>query len=164
MPDLSPFHREFVFLHILGVFAFLLAHGVSAGVMFRVRAESDPRALRALLTLSERSLNVMFGGALAFFIFGILAGFSGNFWTTPGGLWIWASLILVVAVFLAMTPLARFPLNRVREAVGDGSDESAGTDAAAIEGAQARVQPMIIAVLGLGTVAVLTWLMTYKPF
>jgi hypothetical protein len=164
VPDLAPFHRDFVFLHILGVFVFLLAHGVSAGVMFRVRAESDPRALRALLTLSERSLNVMFGGALAFFIFGILAGFSGNFWTTPGGLWIWASLILVVVVFLLMTPLARFPLNRVREAVGDGAEESPGPDAAAIANAQARVQPMVVASMGVGGVAVLTWLMMYKPF
>jgi len=164
VPDLSPFHREFVFLHILGVFAFLLAHGVSAGVMFRIRAESDRHALRALLTLSERSLNVMFGGALAFFIFGILAGFSGNFWTNPGGLWIWASLIIVVAVFLLMTPFARFPLNRVREAVGDGGDESAGGDSAAIERAQAGVQPMLIALLGVGAVAVLAWLMMYKPF
>lgn len=174
MPDLGQFHREIVFIHLLGVFLFLLAHGVSAGVLFRVRSERDPVALRALLALSESSLMAMGVGALIFFVSGVLAGFSGNYWTS-GPLWIWVSLALVIVAFLAMTPMARVPLNRVREAVGDpaaSGDTAAGAEAgsaappdpAALEAAVNSVRPMLVAALGLGTVGVLAWLMMFKPF
>lgn len=160
MPDLGQVHRELVFVHLLGVFAFLLAHGISAGVMFMIRRERDPAALRALLTLSRQALNVMFIGALVLFVTGILAGFSGNYWAT-GRLWPWVSLAVFVGVFLLMTPLARTPLDRLREAIGDGT---AAVEAAGIDAAAASARPMLVAGLGLGAVIVLTWLMMYKPF
>jgi hypothetical protein len=160
VPDLAPFHREIVFVHLLGIFAFLLAHGISAGVIFMVRRERDPAALRALLSLSRQALNVMFAGALVLLVTGILAGFSGNYWAT-GRLWLWASLAVFVGVFLLMTPLARSPLDKVREALGDGE---AAIDAAGLEGAAASARPMAVAGLGLAAVVVLTWLMMYKPF
>ncbi|CAN5862810.1 hypothetical protein BH24CHL6_BH24CHL6_09250 [soil metagenome] len=169
MPDLGPFHREFVFIHILGVFAFLLAHGVSAGAMFRLRSEREPAALRALLGLSQASLMVMFVGAVLLFVSGIVAGFSGNYWTA-GGLWLWASLIVFIAVFLLMTPLARMPLDRVRKAL-DELTSGPPTPGSAVEPAPASLEvavgalrPMLVASLGVGAVVVLTWLMMYKPF
>jgi hypothetical protein len=156
VPDLSVFHREFVFIHVVSVFAFLLAHGVSAGVMFWARREAEPVALRSLLKLSESSINVMFGAGLLILASGVVAGFSGNHWTA-GGLWVWASLIVFLVVAFAMTPLARGPLNRVRDAVDAG-------DAAAVQSSTAALRPELVAALGLGAVVVLTWLMMYKPF
>src|SRR6266511_2088162 len=44
-----------VFLHIGGAFLFVLAHGVSALVAFRLRAERDPGRMTALLELSSTS-------------------------------------------------------------------------------------------------------------
>ena len=44
-----------VFAHLLGVFGFLMSHGVATFVTFRVRAEKDVTALRALLALSGQS-------------------------------------------------------------------------------------------------------------
>jgi hypothetical protein len=46
-------YQWMVFLHIAGVFAFLVAHGVSVGVAFRVRLERDPKRIMALLDLSS---------------------------------------------------------------------------------------------------------------
>ncbi len=40
------------FLHVLGVFAFLMAHGASASMLFRLRRERDPEKIRTLLDLS----------------------------------------------------------------------------------------------------------------
>jgi hypothetical protein len=169
LPDLGPFHREFVFIHVVGVFAFLLAHGVSAGVMFWLRREREPAAVRALLGLSQSALMVMFVGALLLFVSGIVAGFSGNFWTA-GGLWLWASLILFIVVFLLMTPLARMPLDRVRKAL-DEPTSGPPTLGSAVEPAPADLEvaisalrPMLVASLGVGAVIILTWLMMYKPF
>ena len=156
MPDLAPFHREFVFLHLLGIFAFLLAHGVSAGVLFRLRREPDPHSLRAMLKLSESALLVMTVAGLVILLSGILAGFSGNYWTT-GRYWLWASLVIFVGIGVLMTPFARNPLNRLRDAVDAG-------DAAAIDAARTGTRPMLVAGIGFGGIALLTWLMMYKPF
>jgi hypothetical protein len=42
-----------VFGHIVGGFAFVLAHGASAMCAFRLRSARDPLAVRAMLDLSE---------------------------------------------------------------------------------------------------------------
>ena len=137
--------------------------------MFRVRRERQPEALRALLGLSYSALLAMAVGALLLFVTGLLAGFSGNYWTT-GQLWLWASLAIFVAVFLLMTPLARMPLDRVRKALDEPTTgpPTAGSavDVAptSLDGAIAGTRPMLVATLGVGAVIVLTWLMMYKPF
>ena len=46
---------------------------------------------------------------------GIWLGFLGSYW---GRLWIWVSLILLIGVGIAMTPLAAGPMRRVRKALG----------------------------------------------
>lgn len=168
MPDLAPFHQWIVFAHILGVFGFLVFHGVSVAVLFRIRHERDPHTLRTLLDLSNRSLIGMGIGFLVWFIAGVLAGFSGNFWTT-GRLWLWASLIVAIVVVALMTPLGRFYVDRVRRAVGvdpkSGKVDPAFTpDPAAIDAAARSGRPMLVAAIGFGGVAVLTWLMMFKPF
>ncbi|MEP7158158.1 MAG: hypothetical protein ABI797_01905 [Chloroflexota bacterium] len=166
--DLAPFHGWIVFIHIVGVFAFLLAHGVSAGVLLRLRSERDPAAVRTLLDLSRRSMLVMGIGALVWLVAGILAGFSGNYWTT-GRYWIWASLIIAFVIFGVMTPFGRFYLDRVRAAVGidpktGAIDASKPVDAAALDSAINSGKPMLLATIGFGGLAVLAYLMMFKPF
>jgi hypothetical protein len=168
MPDLAPFHPWIVFVHVLGVFLFLIFHGVSVGVLFRIRAERDPQRLRALLDLSLWSMTGMGIGALVWFFSGILAGFSGNFWAT-GRLWLWVALGVAIVVGGLMTPLARFYVDRVRTAVGIDTktgkvDPSLPVEAAAIEAAASSGRPMLIAAIGFGGVAILAWLMMFKPF
>jgi hypothetical protein len=166
--DLAPFHGWIVFIHIVGVFAFLLAHGVSAGVMLRLRSERDPAAVRTLVDLSRRSMAVMSIGALVWLIAGILAGFSGNYWTT-GRYWIWASLLIAFAIIGIMTPFGRLYLNKVRAAVGidpktGAINTSAPVDAAQLDAAIKSGRPMLVATIGFGGLAVLAYLMMFKPF
>ena len=169
MIDLAPYHQWIVFVHILGVFLFLLAHGASAAVLLRLRGEREPHAVLTLVDLSSRSINVMAVGLLLWFFGGIAAGFSGNFWTS-GRLWIWASLVVAVVVIGLMTPLGRSYLNRVRTALGidpkgkPGQELGAHVDGAALDDAIRSGRPMLLASIGLGAVAVLTWLMMFKPF
>lgn len=168
MPDLAPFHGLIVFAHIIGVFLFLLAHGVSAGVILKIRGERDPATLRTLLGLSRWSINAMSIGFLIWFGFGILAGFSGNYWTS-GRYWIWASLAVAVVVVGLMTPLGAMYLNRIREAVGidpkTGEINPAATvDDAAVAAAIGSGRPILLASIGIVGVVVLTFLMMFKPF
>jgi hypothetical protein len=167
--DLAPFHQWIVFVHIIGVFLFLLAHGTSAAVLLRLRSERDPAAVLTLVDLSARTINVMGVGLAIWFLGGIAAGFSGNYWTS-GRLWIWASLLIAVAVIALMTPLGRGYVDRVRIALGVDPKAKAGQplrseiDAAALDAAIRSGRPALLASLGLGAVAVLTWLMMFKPF
>jgi hypothetical protein len=177
MPDLAPFHAWIVFVHVLGVFLFLLAHGVSAAVLLRLRAERDPAAVRTLVDLSSRTFLVMGIGAAIWFIAGILAGFSGNYWTS-GTLWIWASLLVVVIVGGVMTPLGRSYLDRVRSVLGieprgradqptagrAGPPTAGEVDPQALEAAIMSGRPLLLAAIGLGGLVILTWLMMFKPF
>ena len=168
MPDISQFHSVIVLIHVVGVLIFVLAHGVSAGVLLRMRSERDPAALRTLLDFSRRSLNVAGVGFVIWFLGGILAGFSGNWWTT-GRLWIWASLIIAILITGLMTPMGRFYLNRVRTALGVDPksgvyDPAVQVDGAAVQAAIASGQPGLVACIGIVGLFVLLWLMMAKPF
>jgi hypothetical protein len=168
MPDISQFHGLIVVIHVLGVFLFLGAHGVSAAVLLRVRNERDPVALRTLLELSRRSVNAMSAGFLIWFLSGIVAGFSGNWWTSNRW-WIWVSLVLAIVITGLMTPMGRFYLDRVRTALGidpKTGAQIAGVepDPAAVEAAIKSGMPILVAAIGIGGLAVLGWLMVAKPF
>jgi hypothetical protein len=168
VPDLSSFHLWFVFVHVVGVLLFMLAHGVSAAVMLRLRRERDPGAVRTLLGLSRWTLGLALIGLLIWLITGVLAGFSGNYWTT-GTYWIWASLVLAIVVSVVMSPMGRVYVNRVQEAVGVNEktgavDPAFVVDPARLESAIASGRPELLAAIGLGSVVVLTWLMMFKPF
>src|SRR4051794_33124597 len=80
--NLAPYHLWIVWIHVVGVILFLIGHGVSAAVAWRLRTERDPVAIRTLLDFSRRSLSLTLIGALTWLIGGILAGFSGNWWTS----------------------------------------------------------------------------------
>lgn len=168
MPDISGYHGLFVQAHVVGVLLFVVAHAVSAYVLISLMRERDPSKLRRLLTLSSKSLLVAGIGFLIWFIAGVLAGFSGNWWTS-GRLWIWAALGVAIAITAVMTPLGRMYLNRVREAVGidpktGAVNASAQQDPAAVEAAIASGQPAILAVIGIGGLLTLFYLMLAKPF
>ena len=113
-------------------------------------------------------MNVAGIGFLLWFLGGILAGFSGNWWTT-GTYWIWASLIIAIVLTGLMTPMGRFYLNRVRTALGVDPktglhDTSVHVDGAAVDSAIASGQPALLAGIGVVGLLVLLWLMLAKPF
>ena len=166
--DISRFHGLIVLVHIVGVILFVVAHAVSAVVVFAVQGERNVGTLRRMLNLSRQSMLVALIGLAAWFLGGILAGFSGNWWTS-GRYWIWASLVIAVLLIGVMTPLGRIYLNRVREAVGidpntGAVDSTKQVDPAAVDAAVASGQPVLLAVIGLGGLAIILWLMLAKPF
>lgn len=66
---------EFViFLHVVGVFLFLLAHGASNAVAFALRKERNMERVRALLMLSPSTFGMMYGGLLLILITGLVGG------------------------------------------------------------------------------------------
>ena len=162
------FYPWLVLVHIVSAFVFILAHGVSVFVVFRVRVEKDRARLTALLDLSSSSLNLMFAGLGVSALSGIVAAVVGGHFSQ---LWPWASIGILVVVVLAMTPLAAIPLNAVRRALGqpNSGDRKKGIvpetqSDGEIAVLRARLRPELTAAIGLAGLVVLVWLMQTKPF
>jgi hypothetical protein len=161
--DLYPW---IVFIHAAAVLLFFIAHGTSMAVAFRVKRETDPDRLRALLDLSRASLGPATAVVVTIgLIAGIVAGFMGDHW---GQLWIWISLALFIVVAGAMTPMVAFPLNAIRAAAGQPNPRTPNVVPAENVEELRRLQdawnPAPIAVSGIAAFVVILYLMMLKPF
>lgn len=158
-------YQWMVFLHIAGVFAFLVAHGVSVGVAFRVRVERDPKRIMALLDLSSWSVSLMYLGLLLLLAGGVTAGFSpgipGSWW---GDGWIWVSLGALLLVMIAMYAVATTYYRRLRLIVGAMADGSQAVSEERLTDLLEGPRPWVLAVIGFGGVLFILYLMLFKPF
>lgn len=163
-----------VFAHILGIFGFLIAHGTSAAVSFKLRGERDIERVRALLDLSRGASAMANVSLLVLLAAGIAAGFMGNWW---GQYWIWTALILLVLISIAMLIFGSGPLIRIRQMVqpderfqAKRKPEAQPAPAAGTVTEQqlaamlAAVHPVLLTAIGGGGLAVILWLMLFKPF
>jgi small-conductance mechanosensitive channel len=139
------------FLHLLGLAAFLISHGVTAGAALALRGPASP-ASRGLLRLSLVSGAVAFPALLLLIVSGVWMAFARHLW---GQGWIWASIVVFVAIVVAMGLIA----NRYRAArdAAKESDEVLG---------ERLGQTRPIAAIWIGSIGllVLLFLMVFKPF
>jgi hypothetical protein len=153
-------HLWVVFGHILGALLFMLAHGASAAVVFRLRRERDPNAVRVLLGLSGMTTPIAYVALVLLIGAGLWAAMSGS-WFSAGGLWLWVSIVLLVVIMGAMYGFMTPAFVRLRRLVGDGSTT---VDQGELDEALAAPGPMIGAGIGLVGTLVILWLMVLKPF
>jgi hypothetical protein len=162
-------YQWWVFLHIAGVFAFLMFHGVSVLVAFRVRRERDPARIMSLLELSASALAGMYAGLLILLGGGIVAGFLGpdqrlgglSWW---GSGWIWTALAALVVTMGVMYAVATNYYKRLRTIAGamaEGSHAVSEGELAAVLGGP---RPWILAIVGFGSLLFILYLMMFKPF
>jgi hypothetical protein len=162
------FYPWVVIAHVFFVIVSFGAHGTSAFAMFEARRESDRSRLAAILGLSTASLGVAGVGLIVALLLGIVAAIMGGHF---GRLWPWASIAVVIAAFVVMTPIGANPMSELRKALGmpvrgdkpGAPSRQPGTDAE-IGAAQAKLRPELLAVLGIAAIAILVWLMEAKPF
>src|SRR5262245_27375961 len=81
-------YQWIVYVHVLAVFAFLLAHGAATAITFKLRGERKIERIRTLLDLSESMAILGTVTWLVLIAAGIILGFMGNCW---GHGWIWKS-------------------------------------------------------------------------
>jgi MFS family permease len=161
-------YKPILYLHILFGFLYMLAHGTSATVAYRLRSEANLDRIRAMLDLSGSTFILMYVSLLGMTLGGIVLGFLGRWWSTG---WIWASLILLVVILISMWAMASRYFHRVRKAVGlpymEGNKERPPVEPAAADEVAHLLRsgrPHLMTLIGLGGWAVILWLMIFKPF
>jgi len=159
--DLYPW---IVVAHVFLVIVSFGAHGFSAVAMFGVKRETERTRIAVLLEQSSWALGLAGVTLLLVVVTGIVAALMHGWF---GQVWPWASIAVVILVWIAMTPMAAGPMSRVRAALGlpirGKVADPPGTDEE-LAAAQASIRPGPVAVVGLGGILILTWLMELKPF
>jgi multisubunit Na+/H+ antiporter MnhB subunit len=159
-----------VYLHILAVAAFLLAHGASSVISLRLRSEPDPDLARAWLQLTASNLvfGALYASLLLLLVTGVIAGLMGHWWRHA---WIWLSLFLLIAIVVAMFFIGSRYYSKLRKALGmpyfDGRREQPATDPAPeaeVAALLANSPAISLTVIGFGGIALILWLMMFKPF
>jgi MFS family permease len=161
------FYPWIVFLHVLGAFGFVMGHGASAFVSVQLREERDRDRIAALLNLSRQSLGMTYGSLLLLIVAGVIAGFAGEWW---GADWLWAAIVLLVLMLVAMYGMATPYYRAVREAAGirpiHAPDTAPAPDPSPqqLDALLTSSRPMQI--MGIGSIGLLLiiWLMVVKPF
>jgi plastocyanin len=153
-------HRWWVFLHVAGVFGFLMAHGVSAYVSMRLPRERDPARVSSLLELSASSTGVMWNSIGVLLVGGVAAGFTGHFW---GQGWIWAAIVVLIAVMAAMFAMGTRWAARLRTISAAMAEGTEAVSQQQFEELLRSRQPYALAGVGFAGLALILWLMLFKP-
>jgi hypothetical protein len=142
------------YVHLAGVIVFVAGHGVSASVTMRLPRERDPAKLAPLLALS-RSTIVWSNVGLLVLVVGGVANWLTQDYDPQGWLWASAGVLLVLAAlgFALAAPYFR----RIRAAI-------AASDAAALETELGSSIPATLFWVEAAGLAIILWLMVYKPF
>ena len=157
-----------VWIHIVGGFTFALAHGVSAGVAFKLRDEREVPRVQALLDLSQVATNGMYAGIFILLGAGIVAAFMAGLW---GRGWIWTAIAILVLQFAFMYVRASRYFGDVRRAagqpffaIGKGPSAAEAPDPKRLGELLASARPIEIAAVGYAGLIAILWLMVMKPF
>lgn len=162
-------YRWIVFIHVLSALGFMAAHGVSIALCFKVKRARTVEAVRPILDMSISTLGIMLGSFALLALSGLVAGIWGSWWWTG---WFWLSVVILAGMLWLMAERGAMAFHRIRRAAGlpyvdrkrRPQTPLAEPDVPEMLAAIDATQPWLLTLVGLGGVAVLTWLMMFKPF
>jgi hypothetical protein len=156
-----PAYTWWKFLHVAGVIAFVMFHGVSMMVALQLRTERDRGRIATMTQLSGSSLRGMYVALLWLIVFGVIAGIQGAWWNDG---WFWISVGLLVVAIAEMSAVGRPYYERVKEAI---EVRPSGVPRRSDEELDEILRSPIglwNTVFGIAVLAAIAWLMIFKPF
>jgi hypothetical protein len=154
-----------VFLHIFFAFLFMLTHGAHAAAMLKFRGEPDPeRSLTFFSNVPDiryvRYLTVAMG------LFGFAPAFMTVWWRQW---WVWLSALVFLIVSWVMYQYGAGYYGMISNAARrliEARKTNVDLSAAQKEFDEVRNAPnaMIVSTVGIVGLAILLWLMRFKPF
>lgn len=152
-------YQWFVFTHLVGLVLFLIAHGASAFISFRIRSLRDAALVADYLELSQMSTRAAYVGLVVLLLGGAAAATMNDLWTKP---WVLGSIVVLILVLVGMFVLAAGYYYKLRDLIA-GKDGQPPIDEAALVVYLNSRRPEMITAVGLGGLIVLVWLMVFKP-
>jgi hypothetical protein len=154
-----------VFLHILFAFLFILAHGVHAAAMLKFRGEPDPEKLLTFFNIVPDIKYVRYL-TIAMGVFGLAAAYIAG-WLTKA--WVWGSLIIFLVLAWIMYRYGAGHYGRIWNATQRLIEsKKTGLDLPAAQGefdaARNASNTMLVSIVGIVGLALILWLMRFKPF
>ena len=149
-----------VVLHLIGLVVFLLAHGVSMFVAFRIRREDDRNVISSMLEMSTQGSRLLYVGLLLLGIGGLGAAGSAGLLLAP---WVIASYIVLAVTLVAMYAMAAGFYYPLREGLAGSEKVPRLEDDELRAKLRDSRRPEALAAVGLGSLVILVWLMTVKP-
>jgi len=160
--------RWLIFLHVLSAITFFLAHGTSAAMTFKIRKETNFDRIRAMLDLSWSTMILMGVSFLIMGLTGLILPFLIHIWNK---VWIWASIVLMLFVFIYMASFNETHYKQLRRLVGlpymKGGKELPAEPPSSPEEVAALLKNTGVTglvVVGYIIPAFVLWLMIFKPF
>lgn len=163
-------YKIVLFIHVGSAVAFFLIHGATASAMFGLKRERDPKRIKAMLVVRDIAEQRMGLPVITLLVSGIILGFMGRWW---GETWIWISIGVFVLVGILMSVIGRLFNMRVAHALDPDVYEapmkkedrnSIPATAEELAGLQAKLRPMLLTITGIAGLAIILWLMMFKPF
>jgi len=151
--------RWWLLLHLFGVFGFLLAHGVSVTVAFRIRKERDRVKIKDLISLSGSSVRLMYVSLVLLLAGAFAMTFQLHLW---GAAWIRLSLALLIVTIIFMIALASPYYKRVSEAVELRPSGVPRKSDEELEAILKSAVPVIVAGVGFFTLFVILYMMVFQ--
>jgi hypothetical protein len=149
-----------VVLHLLGLVVFLLAHGVSMFVAFRIRREEDRNVITSMLDLSQQGSRVLYVGLVLLGIGGLGAAGTAGLLLAP---WVVASYVVLAVTLVAMYAMGAGFYYPLREGLAGSAKVARLEDEELRAKLRGSRHPEALAAVGLGALAILVWLMSAKP-
>ena len=148
-------YQALVFIHLVGVVVMAVAHGVSIFAAFRVRRETDPRIVAAVLGMSKSAVKLLYVGFLLLAIGGLGAAWHSGVLLAP---WAIASYVVLAVVIGVMYGVATAYYVRLREMAA-----AEVGDPGALRAALDTRRPEVLAIVGTSGLLILMWLMVVRP-
>jgi uncharacterized membrane protein len=156
-----------IFLHVLSALTFFLAHGTSAAMAFKLRRERDIARIRAMLDMSDSTIELMFLSFLGIGLTGVALLFFRGTWNRG---WVWISISLMIFVFTWMVWMNERQYKSLRKLVGlpyrQGSREYPAEPPASAEEIATQLKKISLVslvIVGYGIPAFVLWLMIFQP-
>ena len=154
-----------VYLHVTSVFVFLVQHAAEIFVTFRLRKQDDPEKVFPVYDFlpanNSRNLRITY---LIILITGATAGFISPWWKQG---WMWAALGVMLILWYIMYriggPVYYEAVDQITNRALENKNDKASIERFRQE-LQARREPGIMIITSLISMAIILWLMMFKPF
>ncbi|HLF36392.1 MAG TPA: DUF2269 family protein [Anaerolineales bacterium] len=150
------------FVHVLTALIYFLFHGAIASVSFALRRAGTPERTEALEQVMRLVYHPIPTSLVIMVLSGLALGFLGSWWSDR---WIWVSIGLLLFVGVLMNRLGKASLTEGFAAGREPRSDTNPTEARPGSNPPRAffLHPTFLTVTGVVALAVITWLMMFKP-